>query len=112
MIDALRAAGLTPDLGEQTASILRDAGLSVEGAVTAGSGGSAESVMPEYMERCVRSFLPAVLAHGQVTEAEVDIDMMAERIARELKDAGAMCWSPELAAAWARVPWARLCRAS
>jgi len=104
MIDALRAAGLTPDLGEQTASILRDAGLSVEGAATTGSAGSAESVMPEYVEGCVRSLLPAVLAHGQVTEAEVDIDTVAERIARELKEAGAMCWSPELAAAWARVP--------
>ncbi|WP_279595256.1 hypothetical protein [Streptomyces sp. NEAU-YJ-81] len=36
--------------------------------------------------------------------AEVDIDTVAERIARELKEAGAMCWSPELAAARARVP--------
>ncbi|CDR06870.1 hypothetical protein [Streptomyces iranensis] len=104
MIDALRAAGLTPDLGEQTASILCDAGLSVEGAAATGSAGSAASVMPEYMEGCVRSLLPAVLAHGQVTEAEVDVDTVAERVARELKEAGAMCWSPELAAAWARVP--------
>uniref|UniRef100_UPI0039B7613B class I SAM-dependent methyltransferase n=1 Tax=Streptomyces iranensis TaxID=576784 RepID=UPI0039B7613B len=59
MIDALRAAGLTPDLGEQTASILRDAGLSVEGAAATGSAGSAASVVPEYMEGCVRSLLPA-----------------------------------------------------
>ncbi|MFE2181214.1 class I SAM-dependent methyltransferase [Streptomyces sp. NPDC059455] len=103
-LDALRAAGLTPDIGEQTASLLRDAGLSVEGAATTGPAGSAESAMPEYMEGCFRSVLPVVLAHGQVTEAEVDIDTVAERIAHELKEADAMYWGPELAAAWARVP--------
>ena len=104
IIGALRAAGLNPDLGEQVASILRDAGLSVEGAATAGPAGSAESAMPEYLEGTLRSVLPVVLAHGQVTEAEVDIDTVAERVTRELKEARATFWGPELAAAWARVP--------
>ena len=104
IIDATRAAGLNPDLGEQAASILRDAGLSVEGAATAGAAGSAESAMPAYLEGTLRSVLPAVLAHGQVTEAEVAIDTVAERVARELKEAGATLWAPDLVAAWARVP--------
>jgi 2-polyprenyl-3-methyl-5-hydroxy-6-metoxy-1,4-benzoquinol methylase len=104
IVDALRAAGLNPDLGEQVASILRDAGLSVEGEAAAGPAGSAESAMPEYLEGTARSVLPVVLAHGQVTEAEVDIDTLAARAASELKEAGATLWSPELAAAWARVP--------
>jgi 2-polyprenyl-3-methyl-5-hydroxy-6-metoxy-1,4-benzoquinol methylase len=104
IVGALRAAGLNPDLGEQVASILRDAGLSVEGAATAGPAGSVESAMPEYLEGTLRSVLPVVLAHGQATEAEVDIDTVAERVAREFKEAGATFWCPELAAAWARVP--------
>jgi hypothetical protein len=45
-----------------------------------------------------------VLAHGQVTEGQVGIDTVAERTANELTQAGATFWSPELAAAWARVP--------
>jgi ubiquinone/menaquinone biosynthesis C-methylase UbiE len=104
IVGALRAAGLNPDLGEQVASILRDAGLSVEGAAIAGPAGTAESAMPEYLENTLRSVLPVVLAHGRVSEAEVDIHTVAERTARELKEAGATFWSPELAAAWARVP--------
>jgi ubiquinone/menaquinone biosynthesis C-methylase UbiE len=101
---ALRAAGLNPDLGEQVAPILRDAGLPVAGAATTGPAGSAESAMPEYLAGTLRSVLPAVLALGQVTEAEVGIDTVAERTALELKEAGAMLWGPDLAAAWARVP--------
>lgn len=104
IIGALRAAGLNPDLGEQVASILRDGGLSVEGAAVAGPAGTAESAMPEYLAGTLRSVLPVVLAHGQVSEAEVDIGTVAERAAREFKEAGATFWSPELAAAWARIP--------
>jgi ubiquinone/menaquinone biosynthesis C-methylase UbiE len=103
IIGAIRAAGLNPDLGEQVASILRDAGLPVAGAATAGPAGSAESAMPQYLADTVRSLLPVVLGHGQATEAEVDIDTLAERVARELQEADATFWSPELAAAWARV---------
>ena len=104
VIGALRAAGLNPDLGAQVASILGDAGLPVAGAATAGPAGSAESAMPAYLAGTLRSVLPVAIAHGQVTEAEVDIDTVAERVAREFREAGTTFWSPELAAAWARVP--------
>jgi hypothetical protein len=40
----------------------------------------------------------------RVTEVEVDIETAAERVASELKEASAMVWVSELAAAWARVP--------
>jgi ubiquinone/menaquinone biosynthesis C-methylase UbiE len=104
IIGALRSAGLDPDLGQRVAPILREAGLSPEGAAAAGPAGTAESAMPEYLEGTLRSVLPVVLAHGQASEAELDIDTLAERTARELRAAGAVFWSPELAAAWARVP--------
>ncbi len=101
---AVRAVGLDPDTGDQIGSILRDAGLQVEGAATTAPGGTAESVMPQYVADTVRSFLPAILAHGLATEAEVDLHTLADRMAAELKAAGAVFFSPELAAAWARVP--------
>lgn len=104
IIDALRVAGANPDSGEQVCSIMRDAGLSVLGAATEGPAGSADSVMPAYAAETLRSMLPVVTAHGLATEDEVDIDTMAERVARELKEADAMFWAPELSGAWARVP--------
>ncbi len=104
IVDAMRTAGLDPDLGEQVGSILRRAGLSVNGAASAGPAGYAESAMPAYLEGTLRSLLPFALAHGEATEAEIDIDTLAERTARELKTADATFWSAELGAAWARVP--------
>lgn len=101
---AFRAAGLNPETGDQVGAILRDAGLFVEGAANVGPAGTAESVMPEYTETTIRSLLPVLLAHGIATEDEVDIDTFAHRIALELKEASATFWTPELAAAWARVP--------
>jgi hypothetical protein len=101
---AVRAAGLNPDTGDQIASILRVAGLSVTGGATAGPAGTADSVMAGYLADSMRSVLPLVLGHGLATEAEVDIDTFADRLTAELRRAGAMFWSPELAGAWARVP--------
>jgi SAM-dependent methyltransferase len=101
---AMRAIGLNPDTGDQIGSILRDAGLTVTGAATAGPAGTADSVMPGYVADTMRSFLPVILGQGLATEAEVDIDTFADRFTAELEQAGAMFWSPEMAAAWARVP--------
>jgi 2-polyprenyl-3-methyl-5-hydroxy-6-metoxy-1,4-benzoquinol methylase len=106
IISAFRAVGLTPDLGDQIAPLLRDAGLIVEGAASATIAGPAESAMPRYLADTLRSVMPAVLAHCQVTEAEVDIETLTGRLTQEFKEAGATFWMPELAAAWARVPQA------
>jgi hypothetical protein len=76
----------------------------VAGAAGAVAAGTADSVMPTYLADTVRTVLPVILAHGLATEAEVDIDTMAERVTKELKETGATFWTPELAAAWARLP--------
>lgn len=99
-----RAGGVNPDIGELVPSILHNADLTVQGAAASGPAGDAESPMPEYLAATLRSLLPLILAHGQVTEAEVDIDTLAERVAHELKEAAATFWGPEIAAAWAIVP--------
>jgi cyclopropane fatty-acyl-phospholipid synthase-like methyltransferase len=101
IITALQTAGLDPDLGDQIPTILRDAGLHVRGAAATTPAGPADSPIPEYLAGTLRTVLPVLLAHGQVTETEVDIDTMAERVARELERTNAMFWCPELAAAWA-----------
>jgi SAM-dependent methyltransferase len=104
IIGVYRAIGSDPDVGERVTSILAEAGLSVEGAAAAGLAGTAGSVIPEYWVATLRSILPMVLAHRQATEAEVDIDTAAERITRELEEAGSILWLPEMAATWARIP--------
>jgi 2-polyprenyl-3-methyl-5-hydroxy-6-metoxy-1,4-benzoquinol methylase len=104
IIDAFRAIGVNPNLGEQVASLLAEADLAVEGAASANVGGPADSVMPQYVADTFRSVLPAVLAHCGVTEAEADVDTLRERLARECKEADATLWMPELVASWARVP--------
>ncbi|HEY2695354.1 MAG TPA: methyltransferase domain-containing protein [Pseudonocardiaceae bacterium] len=103
VVEAMRAGGANPDIGEQIASILSDAGLSVLGAASTGAGGGADSVVPELFAATARSVLPTALAHGVVAETDVDIDGLAGQLARELKEASALGWPPELVAAWARV---------
>ncbi|HJP75862.1 MAG TPA: methyltransferase domain-containing protein [Pseudonocardiaceae bacterium] len=100
--DAIRAGGRNPEFGDQVPVVLRDAGLTVAGVATAGPAGAADSVMPDYVAESARSFLPVILAHGLATESEVDIDTLADRLAREMKEAGSTFWSPELVGAWAR----------
>jgi hypothetical protein len=107
IIDAFRAIGVNPNLGEQVASLLGEAGLTVEGAASANAGRPADSVMPQYVADTFRSVLPAVLAHCGVTEAEAGVDTLRERLARECKEADATLWMPELVASWARVPAGR-----
>lgn len=104
VVGAIRAAGGNPNMGEQVASVLLDAGLPVNGAASTIPAGPAESVLPRYVADTVRSVLPAVLKYGIATEAEVDIDTFADRLTQALKEAGATFWSPELAATWARMP--------
>jgi hypothetical protein len=104
VIGVFRAAGLDVDLGEQVASILRDGGLSVAGAASAGLAGTARSAIPEYLTDTLRSVLPRVLALGLAAEAEVGIDTLAARMTSELEEADATAWAPDLVAAWARVP--------
>lgn len=99
--DALRAGGRDPENGDQVPLILRDAGLTVAGVATAGPAGTTDSVMPDYLAESVRSFLPLILAHGVATESEVDIDALADRVTREMSEAGSTFWSPELIGALA-----------
>jgi hypothetical protein len=103
IVDAMRGAGVDPDFGSRVGSVLREAGLRVDGAATIAQAGSAESVMSEYVGISARSLLPAITALGLATEAELDLDTLSERLAVELRDAEALFQVPEVTGAWARV---------
>jgi hypothetical protein len=45
-----------------------------------------------------------MIAHGLATEAELDVDTLAERAADSLRSAGAVLVPPILAGAWGRRP--------
>lgn len=103
VVEAMRLGGANPDIGEQIASILHDAGLTVLGAAAAATSGDADSILPGYLASTARPMLPVALAHGLVAEHEVDIDGLAARFAAELREAAALAWTPDLTGAWARV---------
>jgi SAM-dependent methyltransferase len=104
VVDGLRSGNLDPDTALRLPALLREAGLAVEGAASAGPVGSADSAMPGYVADTIRTFLPHLLARGVVTEDEVGIDTLAERLADELRASNGMFWWAELAGVWARVP--------
>jgi SAM-dependent methyltransferase len=99
---AFRRAGLEPDTGEQLTSILREAGLHVDGAASATAAGGADSMMPEYIIGSARTLQPTLLRFGIATEA--DVNAIEERLVTEMREAGATAWCPDLVGAWARVP--------
>ncbi|MFI7123086.1 class I SAM-dependent methyltransferase [Amycolatopsis sp. NPDC049868] len=103
VIDAMRAGGINPDMGEQLVSTLFEAGLDVRGVAAAEPAGVADSLVPDFLAATARSLLPLALAHGVVTEAEVAIDGMAGQVADELRAARATAWTAELVGAWAQV---------
>jgi SAM-dependent methyltransferase len=105
VIDAMRAGGANPDMGEQLVRTLFEAGLDVRGVTAVAPAGVADSLVTEFLAATARSVLPQALAHGIVGEAEVDIDGMADRLAEELRAAKATVWTAELVGAWAQVPW-------
>jgi hypothetical protein len=99
----MRAGDANPDMGERIVPILFAAGLSVQGVAAVEPAGTADSAVPEFLTATARSLLPLALAHGVVTEGEVDIDGMASQLADELRTARATIWTAELVGAWATV---------
>jgi SAM-dependent methyltransferase len=102
--DALQASG-HPLLGPAgMVSIFRDAGLSVSGIAAMTSAASdPESPLHGYLAATVRAFLPAMIAHGVATEAEVGIDTLVDRLRAEARETGALLYVSELVGVWANV---------
>lgn len=103
--DALRASG-HPLLGAGgMVSIFREAGLPISGiAAVTPAAGDPESPLYAYLAATVGAFLPAMVAHGVATEAEVGIDTLVDRLHADARDTGALLYLSELVGVWSTEP--------
>ena len=101
---AFAATGVAPLMGLRLRGAFRAAGLEpqdpLEGVAIVYAGREAA----EMTAGLVRSMLPVIIEHNIATEADVDIDTLANRIV-EAADGEELTYSLPLAvAAWARKP--------
>jgi SAM-dependent methyltransferase len=75
------------------------AGFGIQPYVVQGS-----PIGPTMVAGVVRTLAPAIVAHGLATDAELDLDTLADRIAVALDAAGCVLVPPTLVGAWGRRP--------
>jgi ubiquinone/menaquinone biosynthesis C-methylase UbiE len=101
---AFAATGVTPLMGLRLRGAFRAAGLEpqdpVEGFAIVYSGREAA----EMTTGLVRSMLPVIIEHNIATEADVNIDSLADRIVEAAGDEELVYSLPLGIAAWARKP--------
>ncbi|GAA0907418.1 hypothetical protein GCM10009557_82260 [Virgisporangium ochraceum] len=103
--ESFRRSGLDAHLGARLAQVMRTAGFA--DVTTLGVQGYREIGDPDGPRMAagiVRTLLPAIEKTGVATPAEVDIDTLEDRIARDCVDNDAILKTPTLVGAWARVP--------
>lgn len=99
----LRSAGADPTIGSRLQAIHADVGLSDIGALAITQYLPPDSpVGPGLLSGVVRSLAPRMIALGLVTEAELGLDTMPDRIAAALQESRAFFVPPTLAASWGR----------
>jgi SAM-dependent methyltransferase len=100
---AFRAVGADPTIGSRLARVLADAGVEdVEGFAVARYLASDDPVGPAMLSGVVRSLAPVMIDHGLATEAELELDSLADRAAASLRATGSVLVPPILAGAWGR----------
>ena len=103
VLDAFRSADADPTIGARLALLLRRAG-----AVDVATMGIQAYFAPDDLQgpmllaAAVRAVAPQIVAAGIATEAELGIDTLQERIARELAAADAVSLPPAIVGAWGR----------
>jgi ubiquinone/menaquinone biosynthesis C-methylase UbiE len=102
---AFRAAGADPTIGSRLQEILAACGAEDVGGLAVAQYLSSDNPLgPAMLSGVVRSLAPVMVAHGLATDAELDLDTLAERIAASLRSRGSVLVPPVLAAAWGRRP--------
>jgi SAM-dependent methyltransferase len=105
MLAAFRLVGADPTIGSRLQDLLAAAGVQdvagfgIEPYVAANA-----PIGPAMMSGVIRTLAPAIVGHGLATEAELEVETLAERIADALEEAGAVLVPPVLAGAWGRRP--------
>lgn len=104
IVEVMRRAGFEPDMGSRLYATLRDVGLRPTLAGFHLADGGPDTPLLIYFVEVVRSLAPMMARTGIVTEDEIDIDTLLERIRRE-DDVEERAWLlPRIVAAWGRRP--------
>ncbi len=82
----------------------RDAGLEPSLSGGCRMDGHGEGFCPAWIAQTARTLLPAMVAYGVATEAEVGIDDLESRIREGARASRALVVGPLMVGAWARVP--------
>ncbi len=105
VVAAFRAVGADPTIGSRLQGMLSSSGVEdVGGLAIVQYIGSDNPVGPALLSGVVRSLAPAMVGHGLATEAELDLDTLATRIAEALQSTDSVLVPPVLAGAWGRRP--------
>ncbi len=98
--EMLRLEGANLHMGFELYSALSAAGLAVERVRAEANVLTPTAGYP--VAAIIRAVLPRLLQQGIVTEADVDIETLDERLAAERREAGATCLWEMVFCAWAR----------
>jgi SAM-dependent methyltransferase len=98
--DMLRAEGANLHMGFDLHSALTAAGLIVERVRAEANVLTPTAGYP--IGAIIRAVLPRLLQHGIVTEAEVNVETLDERLTAERREANATCLWEMVFCAWAR----------
>ena len=97
-----RRVAIEPDMGSKLASSFFAAGLAPSLLGTSRVEEGSDAYAYEYVAETVRSLLPRIIEFGLATEAEVDVDTLADRL-REAALTGRHRFTlPRLVGAWSR----------
>jgi hypothetical protein len=101
---ALRSGGRSVAAGDELFAVLRAAGLPLPAvAASSPASGDPDSLVLEHIAESVVTLLPLIERASIATRADVGPDTLLARLRAEVRDAGAVVYSPELVSAWARV---------
>jgi hypothetical protein len=90
ILETYRRADMDLYMGLRLRSIFAQAGLPAPVMhLDAAAGGGPDWPGYEYMARLIRTILPQITQLGVATEAEVEIDTLADRLRAEVGDDGA-----------------------
>jgi hypothetical protein len=102
ILETYRRADMDLYMGLRLRSIFAEAGLPAPAMhLDAAAGGGPDWPGYEYMARLIRTILPQITQLGVATEADVEVDTLADRLHAEVGDDGAaVTWG--FITAWAQ----------
>jgi hypothetical protein len=100
---AIELGGFESMMGSRLFATFRDTGLAPQAIAAGRVEGGADSIGYALMAANVRTMFAMLERHKIVSEAEVGLDTLAERMRREAVDGGCCLSFPLLVGAWSRV---------